>query len=165
MEKRELLRELHAEQARLEAALAQLSATDLAVAGVWESWSVKDILAHLTVWDGRGTVWIRTAAQGEPPAIPLPGRTWQDLDALNAATYQENLPRPADAVLADYRQTFAALIAQLEALTAADWARAYRLHPGADPTSVAALAGWRLGHLRNHSQPIHTWVAQRRKAD
>ncbi|MCW5879762.1 MAG: ClbS/DfsB family four-helix bundle protein, partial [Anaerolineae bacterium] len=99
-----LLEKLSIERSRLEDLLSQLTPTAMEQPGVDHEWSVKDILAHLAAWDCRGMDWIATAVGGERPAIPEAGKTWDDADALNAATYLANRDRPLDEVLADFQQ-------------------------------------------------------------
>src|SRR5690349_275489 len=108
--KAQLLDRLRTERRRLERMLARLSEAQMVQPGVHHKWSVKDILAHIAIWDERGTRWIREAAQGHIPAIPEPGRTWADLDQLNEQTYLSNRHRPLQEVLADFQRTFAQLM-------------------------------------------------------
>ncbi|MGI8588840.1 MAG: ClbS/DfsB family four-helix bundle protein [Chloroflexia bacterium] len=164
MDKDELLEKLAREHAQLEEAIAQLSEEQMTAPGVYGEWSVRDILAHLTVWDVRGSGWIRTAASGAMPEIPGPGLTWKDAERLNEETYQENRARPLADVLADYRDGYARMLTQLRALTDEDWAKPYRKKSIGQPNEVATLAGWRYGHLSGHSKPIHELVSKLRRA-
>src|SRR5438105_4054146 len=128
MDRNDLTDRLQTEYDRLQAALAQLAQEQMTLPIQKDSYSVKDILVHLTVWDERGTGWLRSAAAGETPGVPLPGLTWDDMDRLNEVTFRENRDRPLRDVMAEYRATFARLLDQLQALTDEDWKREYRLH-------------------------------------
>ncbi len=53
------------------------------VPGACETWSVKDILAHLDAWHEMFLLWEREGAGGRKPDMPAPGFTWKDTPALN----------------------------------------------------------------------------------
>lgn len=153
-----LLAKLDNEWSRLEELLAQLTPSEMEQPGVDHEWSVKDILAHLTAWDQRGMGWIAAAAGGETPLIPEAGKTWDDADALNAATYQANLDRPVYEVLADFQQAHRCLVAQIEALSEDDLHRRIRGQGRGGPALVATLVKWRYRHLRAHRKSIAVFV-------
>jgi hypothetical protein len=163
MTKNELIKNLQAEYNHLQAALAQLTDEQMTVPIQKDGYSVKDILVHLTVWDERGKGWLRQAAAGQRPDVPLPGLTWSDMDRLNEVTFRENQDRSFDEVITQYRATFARLLDQLHALTDEDWKREYRLHKHERTRSVERMAGWRLRHLQSHSKPIHRWLTKVQK--
>ncbi len=154
-----LLEKLSIERSRLEDLLSQLTPTAMEQPGVDHEWSVKDILAHLAAWDCRGMDWIATAVGGERPAIPEAGKTWDDADALNAATYLANRDRPLDEVLADFQQAQRRLVAQIEALSDDDLRKRLRGQGKGGPGLVSTLVKWRYRHLRVHRKPIAAFVA------
>jgi hypothetical protein len=163
MNRIELIENLQAEYERLQLALAHLTEEQMTVPIQKDGYSVKDILVHLTVWDKRGTGWLRQAAVGRTPNVPLPGLTWDDMDRLNEVTFRENRDRPLREVMYEYQATFARLLDQLHTLTDEDWKREYRLHKHERTRSVERMAGWRLRHLQSHSKPIHRWLTKVQK--
>jgi hypothetical protein len=72
--------------------------------------SAKDIVAHVTAWEGRLIGWLEAAARGEEAPIPEAGATWAEMDRLNAATYAANKDRPLGEVLMDKRRSFARMM-------------------------------------------------------
>jgi hypothetical protein len=46
-------------------------------------WAVKDILAHISIWEGRMVRCLEEAIRGEVPQMLPPGMTWDDLDLWN----------------------------------------------------------------------------------
>ncbi|MFX0113937.1 MAG: ClbS/DfsB family four-helix bundle protein, partial [Candidatus Hodarchaeota archaeon] len=101
--KKELIEQLRTERARLETLLEGLRTDQMEIPGVRGEWSVKDIIAHITVWERRGIEWIRAVAQGNEPQVPEPGYTYRDQEALNLQTYQESRKRPLSDVLEDFQ--------------------------------------------------------------
>lgn len=68
--KARLLEKLNTEHESFIRLIEPLAAEQLDRAEIEEGWSVKDTLAHLTVWDKRGMKWIKDAARGKIPKIP-----------------------------------------------------------------------------------------------
>lgn len=57
--------------------------------GVCETWSVKDILAHLHAWHMLFLTWYQIGMGGENPAMPAPGFSWRETPELNETLYEE----------------------------------------------------------------------------
>jgi uncharacterized protein (TIGR03083 family) len=106
MTKAELLAKIRAERERFEATLAEVDEARMTEPGVVSGWSVKDILAHIAVWEGRMVGWLAEISRGEVPEALAPGQTWDDLDQLNEQTYLENRDRPLAEVLAEFAASF-----------------------------------------------------------
>lgn len=149
-----LLEKLLYERGQLEESLAQLTPEQMEQPGVDQAWSVKDILAHLSVWDQRGLGWITAAVAGETPAIPGPGLTWDDADHLNDQTYRAGQEQVLDVVLAESRQAFEQVVSLIETLSEEDLQRPVRGQGKSGPRLVSTLVRWRYRHLRHHRQPI-----------
>ncbi len=56
--------------------------------GACDTWSVKDLLAHLDAWHELVLAWERAGRAGEPVVIPAPGLTWSQLPVLNDQIWQ-----------------------------------------------------------------------------
>jgi uncharacterized protein (TIGR03083 family) len=100
MKNAELLAELEAARAKLDAALAGLSSDELVAPGPLGDWSVKDLLAHVTSWDVDLLTNLGKIKRGQQP-----GRTLWDkagILAQNEAWHKELKDRPLERVLADY---------------------------------------------------------------
>jgi hypothetical protein len=148
MGKRELLSALMDERAHFSAMLARLDDSQMVTPGVHGKWSVKDILAHISVWDRRGMRWLRTAAVGEMPAIPEPGVSPGDIDHLNHQTYLENKDRPLDEVMEEFNASYRELLEQVEALS----------EEVARRPIWGELISWRYKHSRRHRDHIREWL-------
>ena len=57
--------------------------SDRETPGACDSWSVKDILAHLDAWDRMWLRWEQAGARGEPIPMPAEGFAWAQTSALN----------------------------------------------------------------------------------
>jgi hypothetical protein len=65
-------------------------------------WSAKDTIMHLVAWEQRLIGWVNAAAQGDEPALPAPGYTWEQMDELNEQTYLQQKHRSLDDILASF---------------------------------------------------------------
>jgi hypothetical protein len=149
-DKAQLIAALEAERAGLEALLDGLDEAQMTTPGAQADGSLKDLLAHIAVWDERGLGWIRVAAQGRMPEMPAAGYTWDDMDALNRQTFLENKDRPLAEVLARFGDAYRQLLEQARLLSERE----------ADLPLVAELIAWRCGHYRTHGQQIRAWLEQ-----
>ena len=48
-----------------------------------------DVVTHLHAWLVLLSGWLAEDAAGGNPALPLPGRTWDELDAINDELYEQ----------------------------------------------------------------------------
>lgn len=77
--------------------------------------NVRDVLAHLHEWHLMLLGWYRMGMDGEKPAIPAEGYTWQTLPALNRTIQQ----RYQDVPLGEVRRLLDASHAEVQGLIAA----------------------------------------------
>ncbi|MCC7352977.1 MAG: ClbS/DfsB family four-helix bundle protein [Anaerolineae bacterium] len=164
MDKPQLIDLILADHARLDQALAQMSTSQMTEAGVQDTWSVKDILAHITAWEARLVTWLQAAARGETPTRPEPGATWDDIDRLNEETYRENRDRPLHDVLADYHHTYQKALKEVEALT-----DEVIVNPERFAWTVGRYPLWQIiaantyEHYREHLEAINNWLEKGKK--
>jgi len=79
-------------------------------------WTAKDTLAHITSWEQRMIRWLEEAARGEKPLIPEPGKTWADLDLINARALEIGRSQSSVQVRSDARHTHQRLLAAIDGL-------------------------------------------------
>lgn len=117
MDKTRLLADLKDENEQWEALLAQIGEARMDEAGVTESWSIKDIVVHLTGWRRRTVGRLQAALLGAPePPPPWPAELQTD-DEINAWLYEAGRERPVGEVLADSQEVFRQMVAALDALS------------------------------------------------
>lgn len=73
--------------------------------GACETWSVKDILAHLDAWHEMFLRWERVGATGEVPELPAGGYTWKETPALNEAIWKQTRRDGWDVVMTRLRDS------------------------------------------------------------
>jgi hypothetical protein len=160
MTKAKLLEELMTARAEWDALLAhammERGRNGLLTAGAAGSWSVRDLIAHLTSYDR----WFVNAAEaqlrGEPP--PLDGTEWLDWDERNAIHHQRTLYMSLDDVTEDSRLTYARLL-ELVAVLSEEFLIEPQQMPGAPPFVVwEQLRGNTYDHYRLHMQDVRAWL-------
>ncbi len=131
-------------------------------------WTLKDITAHLCVYEWWTATQLEAFTRGErgmvavppgPASLP-PGSDTPDMDARNALIYAHNRARPAVEVLAESDQAFAALMAAVAtfpdpALTTpavAEWTA------GDTPLEVVAANSYE--HYGNHIPAVRAWLGE-----
>lgn len=122
----ETLALLDGERARLDEAVARIPRERMEAPELDDGWSAKDVVAHIT-WSEREMVGVlrQRALVGS--------ELWElSRDERNAAVYAENRERPLDDVLAEARQVFAELRAEIARLSDEELN---------DPTAIAGLPG------------------------
>jgi len=155
IEKSVLLDRIQTGYQQLEVLLAPLSEAQMTTPTVNGTWSVKDNLAHLTIWQG----YLLQQLQGilttkEPPAF-MPGLSTED--EINEQIYHENKDRPLADVLAAFRSSYQDILGAVqvmneEALNA----------PSPWSTSGTPIwpfiAGNTYGHYEEHGGNIRRWL-------
>lgn len=158
MSKAKLLAEIQAERQSLEAVLAELSEDQMLVTGVIDDWTVKDLLAHIAVWEQRMVSWVAQAVRGEAPEMLPPGMTWDDLDEWNEETYQKHRHRALEEVLTDFRQSYSRALQAAQGIEEQDLIDADR-YPWREGrplwVMVAANTSW---HYKEHEESIRAWL-------
>lgn len=158
MTKSKLLVEIQFERERLEKTLAKISEAQKLVPGVMEAWTVKDLLAHITVWEQRMLRWLEQTVRDEVPEMLPPGMTWDDLDQWNEQTYQKHRHRDLDEVLADFELSYPQALSAVQDISEEDLIDPdrYAWRDGRPLWEmVAANTSW---HYKEHEETITTWL-------
>jgi hypothetical protein len=112
--KAQILGQIWADHALLEAMIAPLSAVQM-TQSLADGWSVKDVLAHITVWEGLLVEWLAALAAGMLPATPVPP-TREAVDRLNAARYAAAQAQSLPLVLTAFHRSFGRVLQAVDAL-------------------------------------------------
>jgi hypothetical protein len=153
---------LHRERAYWEALLAVVGEDEMLLPGVTGDWTLKDVVAHLTVWRKRTIARFLGAQQGgKLPAPEWPADLGDDAQAVNAWSYRMNRDRSLAAVLDESREIWQQLVDTVTALPEAalmepgryQWMNGRALGP--------ANLGWSFQHLHDHAAQINDWLARR----
>lgn len=117
MDKVALIQRLSENRALFKQTVSQVSAKAMIAPRETEQPSGKDIIAHLTAWEQRVVRWLKAVAAGETPHSPEPGATWDDMDRLNAQTFEQNKHKSLQEIEATFQRSFEELIAQIQSFT------------------------------------------------
>ncbi len=108
----DLLARARAERAALAALWQGLSEADMTRRpGPHPEWSVKDLIAHITWWEGSSTNLVSRALSGEMIASP------KTTDEVNASVYADNRDLPLATVLEMFEASFPLLENLLRRMT------------------------------------------------
>jgi hypothetical protein len=125
--------------------------TEMPVTGAW---TVKDLLAHIAVWESRLVTDLYKAERGVAPTLI---DSAAQVDKLNAQFYAEQKDRPLERVLEDLHDVHLALLNRLEALPERVLTdpRKYKWMKG-EPLSQF-VAGDSYEHYREHAAEVRVW--------
>ncbi len=158
MDKATLIRRIREERERLWKALEGLSPEEMSREPVFREWTVKDILAHIAMWQGRLITALFQLEQGRRPKdLHL---SPAQVDALNERFYREQKDRPLERVLADFHGTYQQLLKRLERLSEEDLTRPGRF-PGVPGPLWALIAAGTFEHDAEHRADIERWRARK----
>jgi len=165
-DKTELLRAMTAARSEWLGLVAQATPDRLDEPGADGDWTLKDIIAHLSVYEWWMAAQLEAVTRGERgrvavppgPAMLPPGMDTLDLAARNALIYVHNRARPVVEVLAESDQAFAALMAAVAtfpdaALTDPDCAAWTE-----GETPLAMIAGDSYEHYGDHIPGVRAWL-------
>lgn len=155
-----LLDAIRAEGRHFAAVISSIEAEKLTEAGVFDAWSVKDIVAHITTWEQRLCGWIETWRRGEKVERPEPGLNWGDIDRINQRDYAARRDASLDDVLAESSAARAGVLALVQGIAehdltekVADW----------DNVELSWIVRANTDeHYAEHRAQIEGWLAARR---
>jgi hypothetical protein len=165
MNKTELINWLQEEYQQWEALLERVGPIRMDQPGVSGSWSMKDIVAHLTAWNIRLIATLQAAQRNEPEPPPQWPAHLQTEDEVNAWIYETNLRRPLNQVLEESQLVFQQLFAIVDEFP--EDVRIETVPQGKHEFYLAWLGDQRVepgeffDHLHDdHEADIRAWVAQ-----
>ena len=116
----DMLQQIEQSYAAFEAGLAALNEAQMTAPALPGGWSVKDALAHLSVWHRRALDIIDTLETPRVPGIPAGGIDDETVEAFNARFYLQYKDQPLSVALADFRASYLELLACVQRLSDAD---------------------------------------------
>lgn len=150
--KAELIEQVHAQYAALDAATAPILPAQISVPGVNGAWSVKDTVAHLAFWHQNLLARLHSAATNQY----VPASTEIDDDAWNLRCFTANRDRTPDDIMADLWRTQQAIMDAIDPLPEAVF---FTVGPYGEVLWEAA-DGSILDHYPEHVAQIERWRAQ-----
>lgn len=125
-------------------------------------WSLKDVIAHITVYERWTADNLEASARGEKltggvPWGPEDGNT-ADMDARNAAFHRHFRDAPLDAVLAAATEHHQRLIAAIQPLSDADVTEAGKFAWTGGSSLWDAIEGNSFEHYDDHQPGVRAWL-------
>jgi hypothetical protein len=155
VEKAELLRRIQAGYDQLEAILAPLSEAQMTTPTVNGPWSVKDNLAHLTVWQSYLLDQLQGILTNQQPPEFMPGLSSED--EINERIYQENKDRPLGEVQEAFRASYQRVLAAVQAMSEESLNKPFPWSTSGGPL-WPFIVGNTSGHYEEHGGIIQRWL-------
>lgn len=160
MNKAELIEALENEHQRFEDLLEELSDETLEQTGVIDDWSIKDLLAHITMWEAELVKLLWQAKQGRrPTTVHFQAAA---VDERNEKWYQQNKERPLEAVLNDYEGVRRQTIRRVNDLSESELTDSRRFPWSDDQPLWHWIAEDSYKHEAEHREQIHNWLKKNR---
>jgi DinB superfamily len=148
---------LRAERAKWNALLAQVGMERMEIPGAVGDWSVKQLAAHLTWYEGAVLEGARQVfATGK---FTRRRREGLSLDEQNVQIAESSRTRPLSSVLAEADEVFAQLLALVEACPQAILNDPEALGLPDDMVPWMGIANNSYAHYRQHEQELRAWLA------
>jgi uncharacterized protein (TIGR03083 family) len=154
--KQEIIQQIAQSYAALEAKLAALDAAQMTAPALPGGWSVKDTLAHLSVWHRRALDIIDPTTPPRVPNIPPGGITDETINEFNTQMYAQHQNQPLSEALADFRASYRELLASVQRLPEADLTRPLL----GESTVLAIIAGNTYDHYPEHLEAMQAAFPQ-----
>lgn len=154
MNRSPLLKRMDARWQELVAACADLPAAEMEEPGVTGTWSVKDIIAHVTVWEDEALTHLPAILAGRRP--PRYSVTHGGINAFNAQMTQRNRDVPLAEVLRRRDDTHHRLLAFVQRVPESECGSGTRFR--------RRLRLDTYGHYAVHTKAIRKWRELRQRA-
>jgi hypothetical protein len=152
-----LLEVIHSEWARLESLLEGLTDAQMVEIGVEATWSIKDILAHITAWEKLAMDRIHAAQTGDDLQYPIiAGDNF--VDEFNARTYTTHKDQLLLEVLAEFRATHRDFVVQIEALDENCLQKKLNFDWSGNLTYQVMISANTHWHYIEHADAIEKWL-------
>lgn len=155
VDKQELLQRLQLGYVRFQQLIVHRTPDQLQVAGVIGSWSIKDLIAHFIAHEQFALREIAAARRGERYHTPF-----QDTDQMNAAVVEQYADTPIEHVLVAWETSFRQVVAEVEALTDAEFAIDGTVVGLLEDTIDGALGNNTYEHYAEHTPEVVSWLSR-----
>ncbi len=155
--KQELLERIEAERRRWDTLIATLGSERMVQPGVVGQWSVKDMIAHLSAWQGRPIAWLQAVRDGTRPQ-PTPWKQGLTEEEINEWIWQTNRERPLPAVLDESTRTHQELMGLLRSTADEALMPPKRYNWMGERSIVEGIAANTYEHYQEHAAQIRTWL-------
>ncbi len=156
MDKTSLINTIQTERAHLESLIAPLNETQLCTATSEGQWSIKDILAHIAVWEQICARWLEEFLGGVTPQ-PTERNDQQSNNRIYLENHDRSLPEVQELFHHTHQQFLQQVNLLAQALTEEDlngpdrfaWTESWPGH-----SLIAVIADNSYEHYQNHAEQI-----------
>jgi len=141
-----------------ESPLSELSENQKMQPGVCGDWSVKDIVAHITVHEQRMLKWMGEKIRGGTPEEYQPyDSPDEQLNTLNHQIYLDNVNRYWEDVLHVWKSTHEQTLAWIQSVSKEALFDSSKFHLKGGEPLWAAVAANTYEHCEEHGRDIREW--------
>ena len=164
MTKDKFLSILRSERANWEALLSEADISHMTQPGVAGEWSLKDVIAHVAVYEEWISSVLEELMRGETKTLNSGQPEDVDVEKRNARLFRENQHHPLQEVLSFSQQAFQHLLAVVQSLSEEDLIatspRFKHLLPAywPDESLWKTIAGDSYEHYHQHIPDIRAWL-------
>lgn len=156
---------LRTERAKWNALLAQIGPDRMEIPGVEGTWSAKELVAHLTWYEGRIVEGAQQIMGTGKFTRPQGGLTGLGMDERNARIAEESRARSVSDVLAEADQVFGQVVSIIAAVPQDILNDPHLLGLPDDKTPWMAVANNSYAHYREHEQAVRAWLDGHKRTD
>lgn len=154
MDKQTLFQALQRSRERLLRTIEDLEPALLTQPGAVGEWSVKDVLAHLAMWEAETVTLLYQVRQGiKPTTLHLKAF---DTDRQNAVWYEKSKDRPWERVWADFQGVRVQTLRRLEAFNEQELSSPTRF-PWLGQSLADLVHEWVVRHEEEHATDLEIW--------
>jgi len=162
LSKSELIQAIHTSRNEWDALIAQIPHHRLDESMASGTWSIKDVIAHITEYD-------RWLALGLAMRLEKPPQIWLDelsLDEFNAVLHQQSAGRNPEDVLLDSNRVYQDLIGEVESHSVDYLFGSHRVEGVPyDVIPYKILKSESYGHYQDHIPAIRAWLSSHSQDD
>jgi hypothetical protein len=151
-EKNNLINRLEHERDAFKRLISGLTEDQIAHAILEGNWSIKNVLAHITVWEVELLGWLDRASKGKPLGIPAPGEWSPFIEEFNQQTYLENRDRSYASIRQSFDRVYEQTLKALKYLPEDPKDSFWSVWLGGEPSWI--LFGTYHEHYREHTVQI-----------
>lgn len=114
--KNQIIESAQRERDALEELLASLTSEQMTASGKIGEWAIKDVLSHLTEWEGMVVKWYEAGVKGKTPAVPSEEYNWAQLPQLNHAIFLKHHEKSLAEVQKDFKASYKKIMKTIQSI-------------------------------------------------
>lgn len=162
MNKAELIEALNREREKILDLLEAVPEEDYEKPGVAGEWSLKDLIAHLSLWEGEVVRLLWQLKSGQKPSTAQ--FRPQPVDEINKLWYQQMKDRPLERILDDFHAVRTQTIRRIEDFSDRDLTDPQRYPWSKGKALWEWIANDSFLHEAEHTEQIRAWLSSARNS-